>query len=138
LNHILDIDPKAKTAIVQPGVILDTLRYRTENFGLTFGPDPASHSRCTLGGMIGNNSCGVHAVAWGKTVDNVEALKVLTYDGLTLDVGQTSPEELDKAMDAGGRRGEIYAALKSIRDQYGDLIRARYPKIPRRISGYNL
>src|SRR5439155_8635700 len=76
--------------------------------------------------------------SWGKTVDNVEALKVLTYDGLTLDVGQTSPEDLDKAMGAGGRRGEIYAALKSIRDQYADLIRARFPKIPRRVSGYNL
>src|SRR6266403_1940010 len=71
------------------GVVLDHLRQQTEKYGLTFGPDPASHSRCTLGGMIGNNSCGVHAIAWGKTVDNVESLKVVTYDGLTLDVVPT-------------------------------------------------
>src|SRR5437667_8032043 len=89
LNRILEINPQGRTARVEPGVILDHLRQEAEKYGLTFGPDPATHSRCTLGGMIGNNSCGVHAVAWGKTVDNVESLKVLTYDGLTLDVGQT-------------------------------------------------
>src|SRR5258708_5794894 len=81
LNRIIEIDPTARTAWVEPGVILDSLRHQAEKYGLTFGPDPASHSRCTLGGMIGNNSCGVHAVAWGKTVDNVERLEVLTYDG---------------------------------------------------------
>jgi FAD/FMN-containing dehydrogenase/Fe-S oxidoreductase len=138
LNRILRIDPSGRTARVQPGVILDHLRHEAEKYGLTFGPDPATHSRCTLGGMIGNNSCGVHALMAGKTVDNVESLNVLTYDGLTLDVGPTSDAELEKIIRAGGRRGGIYSKLKAIRDQYADLIRARFPKIPRRVSGYNL
>src|SRR5882724_4643082 len=90
LNRILQLDPTARAAVVEPGVILDHLRHQAEKYGLTFGPDPASHSRCTLGGMIGNNSCGVHAVAWGKTVDNIESLQIQTYDGLTLDVGPTT------------------------------------------------
>ncbi len=138
LNHILAIDPGARTAVVEPGVILDHLRQQTEKYGLTFGPDPASHSRCTLGGMIGNNSCGVHAIAWGKTVDNVESLEILTYDGLKLDVGRTPDAELDEIIRQGGRRGALYASLRAIRDQYAGLIRSRFPKIPRRVSGYNL
>src|SRR5471030_1628474 len=105
LNQILEIDPIGKFARVEPGVILDTLRHQAEKYGLTFGPDPATHSRCTLGGMLGNNSCGVHAVAWGKTVDNVEALQIHTYDGLTLEVGRTSDNELTGIIRAGGRRG---------------------------------
>ncbi len=123
---------------MEPGVILDHLRHEAEKYGLTFGPDPATHSRCTLGGMIGNNSCGVHAISWGKTVDNVESLQVMTYDGLTLDVGKTTEEELEQIIRAGGRKGEIYSKLKAIRDKYADLIRTRFPKIPRRVSGYNL
>jgi len=138
LNQILKIDPSRRLARVQPGVILDHLRCAAEKYGLTFGPDPATHSRCTLGGMIGNNSCGVHALMAGKTVDNVENLSVLTYDGLTLDVGPTTPDELENLIRTGGRRGDLYAKLKAIRDNYADLIRARFPKIPRRVSGYNL
>src|ERR1017187_6053556 len=95
LNRILEIDPQKRLARVEPGVILDHLRREAGKYGLTFGPDPATHSRCTLGGMIGNNSCGVHAVAWGKTVDNVERLQVHTYDGLSLEVGGTTPDELE-------------------------------------------
>jgi Fe-S oxidoreductase/FAD/FMN-containing dehydrogenase len=105
---------------------------------LTFGPDPSTHSRCTLGGMIGNNSCGTHSLLAGKTVDNVEELRVLLYDGTQLSLRATSQEELSGIIAAGGRKGETYAKLAAIRDQYGELIRARYPKIPRRVSGYNL
>ena len=81
LNRIESIDPEARTARVQPGVVLDKLRDAARPHGLTFGPDPSTHNRCTLGGMIGNNACGSHSVAWGKTVDNVHALDVLTYRG---------------------------------------------------------
>ena len=88
--------------------------------------------------MIGNNSCGVHSVMAGKTVDNVEELDILTYDGLRMKVGKTSDEELEHIIQQGGRRGQIYAGLKPIRDRYADEIRKRYPKIPRRVSGYNL
>ncbi len=138
MANILELDPERRIARVQPGVILDHLRAAAEKHNLTFGPDPASHSRCTLGGMIGNNSCGVHSVMAGKTDENIEELEVLTYDGLRLRVGQTSQEDLDRIIGAGGRRAEIYAGLRRIRDQYGDLVRQKYPAIPRRVSGYNL
>src|SRR5436305_6977232 len=138
LHHVLEIDPGRRLARVEPGTVLDDLRDQAERHGLTFGPDPASHNRCTLGGMIGNNSCGVHSVMAGKTVDNVLALDVLTYDGLRLTVGPTSAEELARIIRAGGRRGEIHARLKALRDRYAGLIRERYPNLPRRVSGYNL
>ncbi len=138
MNAILEVDPDGQRARVQPGVILDSLRDRAEVHGLTFGPDPATHDRCTLGGMIGNNSCGVHSIMSGKTDANIESLEVLTYDGVKLKVGPTSDEELASIIAGGGRRGEIYAAMKSIRDRYGDQIRKRFPKIPRNVSGYNL
>jgi len=138
MADILEIDPARRIARVQPGVILDHLRNAAEKFHLTFAPDPATHDRCTLGGMIGNNSCGVHSVMAGKTDDNIEALDILTYDGLRMKVGATSPDELDRIIREGGRRGEIYSRLKSLADTYGDLVRQRYPDIPRRVSGYNL
>jgi len=138
LHRILEIDPDKKLARVQPGTVLDDLRNAAEQYHLTFGPDPATHNHCTLGGMIGNNSCGVHSVMAGRTSDNVEELEILTYNGLRMRVGKTSDEELERILQEGGRRGEIYAKLKSLRDKYADLIRARYPQIPRRISGYNL
>ena len=138
MGHILEVDPQRRTARVQPGVVLDHLRNAAEKHHLTFGPDPASHDRCTLGGMIGNNSCGVHSVMAGKTDDNIEALEILTYDGLRMKVGKTSDAELEQIIGDGGRRGEIYAGLKKLRDQYASLVRQRYPNIPRRVSGYNL
>src|SRR6478672_3498960 len=138
MNQILEIDPERRIARVQPGVVLDNLRNAAEEHHLTFGPDPASHDRCTLGGMIGNNSCGVHSVMAGKTDENIEALDVLTYDGLRMSVGRTSDTELEQIIRNGGRRGEIYAGLKKLRDQYSELVRQRYPDIPRRVSGYNL
>ena len=138
LNQILEIDPHRRVARVQPGVVLDTLRSTAKERRLTFGPDPATHTHCTLGGMIGNNSCGVHSVMAGRTADNVEELEILTYDGLRLHVGQTSNEELERIISEGGRRGEIYQSLKALRDRYADLIRKRFPEIPRLVSGYGL
>ncbi len=138
MNSILELNLEEKYAWVQPGIILDDLRDAAEKHTLTFGPDPATHTRCTIGGMIGNNSCGVHALMAGKTVDNIEELEILTYDGIRMRVGATSEEELQRIVREGGRRGEIYAGLKRIRDWYADDIREKYPKIPRRVSGYNL
>jgi FAD/FMN-containing dehydrogenase/Fe-S oxidoreductase len=138
MSAIVEIDPTRGIARVQPGVVLDRLRNAGEQYHLTFGPDPATHDRCTLGGMIGNNSCGVHSVMAGKTDDNIEELEVLTYDGLRMKVGRTTDVELEKIISAGGRRGEIYAGLRRLRDSYSGLIRKRYPDIPRRVSGYNL
>ena len=138
MNRILEVDPARRIARVQPGVVLDDLRNAAERHHLTFAPDPATHSRCTLGGMIGNNSCGVHSIMAGKTDDNIEQLDVLTYDGIRMKVGQTSDREVERIIAAGGRSGQIYSGLKFLGQQYGDLVRARFPNIPRRVSGYNL
>ena len=138
LRHILSLDPDERQAVVQPGTVLDDLRDAAERHHLTFAPDPSTHTHNTLGGMIGNNSCGAHSLMGGKTVDNVESLEVLTYDGLRLRVGATEEDELTQIIAGGGRRGEIYAKLKALRDRYAEEIRRRFPDIPRRVSGYNL
>ena len=137
-NRILEVDPERRTARVEPGAVLDDLRDAAERHGLTFGPDPATHACCTLGGMIGNNSCGVHSVMAGKTDDNVLELEVVAGDGTLLTVGKTSDADLARILTEGGRRAEIYAGLRELRDRYAALIRSRYPAIPRRVSGYNL
>ncbi len=138
MNTIVELDAEKRQARVQPGIILDHLRDAAEKHQLTFGPDPATHNHCTLGGMIGNNSCGTHALMAGKTSDNIDELDILTYDGTRMRVGKTSDEDLERIIQEGGRRGEIYGKLKALRDRYADLIRKRYPKIPRRVSGFNL
>jgi FAD/FMN-containing dehydrogenase len=138
MNQILEIDAERRFARVQPGVVLDSLRNRAEVHQLTFAPDPSTHNRCTIGGMIGNNSCGTHSLLGGKTVDNVEELRILLYDGSQMTVGPTSNSDLDSILSQGGRRGEIYGMLRNIRDQHAERIRARFPQIPRRVSGYNL
>ena len=138
MARILEIDPARRIARVQPGVVLDHLRAAAEKHHLTFAPDPATHDRCTLGGMIGNNSCGVHSVMAGKTDDNVEELEILTYDGVRMKVGATPNAELEHIMQQGGRRAEIYTKLQTVASAYSDLIRQRFPNIPRRVSGYNL
>jgi FAD/FMN-containing dehydrogenase/Fe-S oxidoreductase len=139
MHEIVELDPARRYARVQPGLVLDRLRDRAEEHGLTFGPDPATHSRCTLGGMIGNNSCGTHSIMAGVTADNIESLDVLLYDGTRLTLpASVSDDELERVVSAGGREGEIYARLRDLRDHYAELIRERYPQIPRRISGYNL
>jgi FAD/FMN-containing dehydrogenase/Fe-S oxidoreductase len=138
LTKILALDPERRIARVQPGVVLDALRAAAERHGLTYGPDPATHDRCTLGGMLGNDSCGAHSIMAGRTSDNVESLDVLTYDGLRLTVSRTSDEELARLCAEAGPRGEIYRSLRSLRDGHEKLIRERYPKLPRLVSGYAL
>jgi len=138
MNKMDAVDPVSRTVRVQPGIVLDRVREAAEKFELTFAPDPATHSRCTLGGMIGNNSCGIHALMGGKTVDNIESLDILLYDGTRMTVGPTAAAELERIIAAGGRIGEIYAGLKRLRDTYAELVRLKFPKIPRRVSGFNL
>ncbi|HYY32140.1 MAG TPA: FAD-linked oxidase C-terminal domain-containing protein [Gaiellaceae bacterium] len=134
LNRILEIDPEKKLARVEPGVVCDDLKFAAEEHGLTWGPDPATHQYANVGGMLGNNSCGVHSVLtefYGggpRTADNVEELEVVTYRGDRLRVGRE-----DDRLPA-----ELVSKLRAIRDRYGELIRERYPQIPRRVSGYNL
>src|SRR5258708_6575513 len=172
---ITEIDPARRIARVQPGVVLDHLRNAAEKHHLTFAPDPATHDRCTLGGMIGNNSCGVHSVMAGKTDDNIEELDSVTYDGVHMKVGQGFIDHVGTAVPSSVRVGtdalgspsgpnescgdsrprqsggpgssgrsdsertrQIYSSLKQIADEYANLIREKFPNIPRRVSGYNL
>ncbi|UNO40393.1 FAD-binding and (Fe-S)-binding domain-containing protein [Streptomyces sp. MST-110588] len=128
LRRIVSLDAGARTAVVQPGVVLDELRGAAGVYGLTFGPDPSTHSRCTLGGMIGNNSCGAHSVAWGTTADNVRELEVLTYGGERVRAGRGTdglPERLARG-------------VRELADGDLALLRTGYPGLPRRISGYAL
>ena len=171
MNHVIEIDAGRKLVRVEPGLVLDELQKRVRKHGLIFGPDPATHSHCAIGGMLGNNSCGVHSVmaefygGGARCSDNVRELEVLLYDGTIMRVGKTEDAELaqiisETASVAGGvepgldgfdqpsaaavnargynRRAEIYRKLLNLRDKYGDLVRQRFPKIPRRVSGYNL
>ena len=138
MNRVLEVDPERKLAVVEPGCVLDDLRAATAEHGLTFGPDPATHDRCTLGGMIGNNSCGIHSVMAGRTADNVHSLEVLTYDGARFTAGATDDDAYRRIFARGGREAEILSALKQLAGRHGDEVRRRYPDIPRRVSGYNL
>ncbi|MFF9765673.1 FAD-binding and (Fe-S)-binding domain-containing protein [Streptomyces sp. NPDC014636] len=135
---VLSVDPERRTCVVEPGIVLDELNRRLSRHRLQFGPKPSTHSHCALGGMIGNNSCGASAQAYGKTVDNVRRLEILTYDGQRAWVGPTPPDERARIVAGGGRLAEIYAGLDRIATEYLADIRRGYPKIPRRVSGYNL
>jgi FAD/FMN-containing dehydrogenase/Fe-S oxidoreductase len=139
MNRVLAIDANARTALVEPGVVQSHLNAALAPHGLFFAPDPSTKDRCTIGGMIGNNSCGAHSAAYGKTVDNVEALEVLLYDGTKLSLtGAMDDAQLAAAIARGGREGELYSRLRELRDHCADSVRAHFPKLPRRVSGYNL
>jgi FAD/FMN-containing dehydrogenase len=138
LRTLVALDPDRRTARVQPGLVLDDLQRAAAPYGLMYGPDPATHGWCTFGGMIGNESCGVHSVVAGLTSDNVEELDILTADGHRFRVGRIDEAEAGAAAREPGRHGEIYAALRRLRDEHADEIRRRFPRVPRRVSGYNL
>ncbi|REE23221.1 FAD/FMN-containing dehydrogenase [Paraburkholderia sp. BL27I4N3] len=138
LTRIEQLDASARTAVVQPGVICDQLKSAAALKGLTFGPDPATHSRCTIGGMVGNNSCGAHSVMAGKTAENIEAMEILTYDGERFWVGPTDEAAYQEHIAAGGRRAEIVQGLRNFANRRAAEIRAGFPKLKRRVSGYSL
>ena len=137
-HRLLDVDPEARTCTVEPGIVLDVLNDQLKPYKLRFGPEPATHMNCTLGGMIGNNSCGATAQRTGKVVDNVAALEVLLYDGTRFWCGPTSDEEYAEIERRGDQQARIYRQLRQLRDKHADQINAKYPHIPRRVSGYNL
>ncbi|TCC23766.1 FAD-binding and (Fe-S)-binding domain-containing protein [Kribbella speibonae] len=138
VNRILDLDTAAKTAVVEPGVVLTDLLAAAKPHGLAFGADPSSASRATLGGMIANNACGAHSVAWGTTADNLRSLDVILADAtrLTLDSGTATDPEVLAARP--GREGELHRALQAFAGRNELLIRRRFGQFARQISGYAL
>ncbi|GAB1640198.1 FAD-binding and (Fe-S)-binding domain-containing protein [Krasilnikovia sp. MM14-A1259] len=139
VGAVESVDEAERTAVVQAGAVLDAVNAAgREHGGLVFGPKPATHDHCTIGGMLGNNSCGATAQWSGTTAANVRRMEILTYDGERMWVGPTSDDAYAAILAAGGRRADIYRRLRDLRDRYADAIRAGYPRIPRRISGYNL
>src|SRR5690349_21040930 len=144
MNRVLEIDPQQRLARVQPGTILDDLRHAAQQYGLTFGPDPSTHNHCTLGGMIGNNSCGVHSVMaqfYGpgpRTSDSIESLDILTYDGVRMRVDAALATDHEQWAGLTGRASEILRRICDLGEFYADEIRRGMPDIPRRVSGYNL
>jgi FAD/FMN-containing dehydrogenase/Fe-S oxidoreductase len=137
-NRLVHVDPESRRCVTEPGIALDDLNRQLSKYGLMFGPKPSTHHSCTIGGMIGNNSCGSTAQAYGKTVDNVHRLEVLTYDGDRMWVGPTTDDEYEATIAVGDRRAELYRGLRKLRDEHLAEIRRRFPDIPRRVSGYNL
>ena len=137
-TELESVDADARTCVVQPGIVLDELNRRLAPTGLRYGPEPATHANCTLGGMIGNNSCGATAQRTGKVVDNVIRLEVLLYNGCRFWCGVTSDDDYAEIERHGDLRAAVYRQLRAMRDTYADEIRRRYPDIPRRVSGYNL
>jgi FAD/FMN-containing dehydrogenase/Fe-S oxidoreductase len=137
-HRVVSVDPERRRCVVEPGIVLDELNRRLAPTGLRYGPEPATHPNCTLGGMIGNNSCGATAQRTGKVVDNTPRLEVLLHDGTRFWCERTGDEQNAAILAQGGRRSEIYRALRELADACQDEIRERFPDIPRRVSGYNL
>jgi len=138
MNRVIAIDSERKLATVQPGVIQSALNAELAQHGLFFAPDPSTKDRCTIGGMIGNNSCGAHSAAYGKTVDNLDSMEVLLYDGTRLKIGPTSEADFSRIKAAGGSPAALYSKLRGLRNRYASEVRSGFPRLPRRVSGYNL
>ena len=138
LHRILEINEEEKWAWVEPGIARDDLNAVLKDYGLHFAPDPATSSRANVGGMIGNNSSGTKSILYGKTVDHVLEMEVLLADGTTLHLESCSPEEYRKKMDLADREGQIYKGLHQLISANKEEIEARFPKVMRRVGGYNL
>ncbi|MCT9078854.1 FAD-binding and (Fe-S)-binding domain-containing protein [Streptomyces fulvoviolaceus] len=137
-NRLLALDPQDGSATVQPGIVLDDLQSAASAHGLLFGADPSTHSRCTLGGMIGNNACGSHSLAWGRTADNVLELEVVTYRGTVVRLGEMTQSEIDEAIAADDDRGQLIASLHRLAQNNLEALRTKLGRFPRQVSGYAL
>ena len=138
MRQVLEVNVEEGWVRTQPGVILDELNLHLESVGMLFAPDPSTSNRGNVGGALGNNSCGAHSIMWGKTVDNVRELAVVLSNGDRAHLGPLSAEQLAAKMRGDGLEGDIYRKLFEIAEANRDEVRARYPKIMRRVGGYNL
>lgn len=138
MRNILDLNTDEGWVKVQPGVVLDELNLSLKSTGMHFAPDPSTSNRSNVGGALGNNSCGAHSVVWGKTIDNVRQLQVILSDGSKSNFGSLTKSQFEAKKRVNTLEGQIYKQLQLIGELHKDEIEARYPKIMRRVSGYNL
>ena len=138
LRGIGEADLEAGTVVCQPGVVQDQLNAYLAPHGYRFGPDTSTGNRATLGGMVGNNSSGAHSLRYGKTVDNIVGVEAILADGSAVHLGEVADDELQRLAAAAGAEGGIYRAVNRLRGELEDEVAARFPKLERRVSGYNL
>ena len=138
LNQVLEINADAGWARVQPGVVRDHLNAELASQGLQFAPDPATSSRATIGGMVGNNSSGTRSIVYGKTIDHVLGCRVALADGTVLELGPLDDEAWQARAAGDGREAALYRGVRDLVQRHETEIRERYPKVMRRVTGYNL
>ena len=138
MRNVIEVNEEEGWVRTQPGIILDELNHHLEPRGLLFTPDPSTSNRANVGGALGNNSCGAHSIIWGKTSDNVRELKAVLSNGDPVEFGPLDDERLEAKMRLEGLEGEIYRDLLKIGEANREEVIRRYPKIQRRVSGYNL
>src|SRR5439155_23517055 len=138
LNRVLSIDQEAETATVEPGIVQDALRSALRPSGLVLGPDTATVDRATVGGMAGNNSSGARSIVYGKTVDALVSARLLCADGSELELGAVAAAEVERLAAGEGRAANVLAETLRVRRELAVEIDARYPKVMRRVAGYNL
>ena len=138
MNKILEFNEQERWVKVQPGLVRDELNEEMAKYRLHFAPDPATSSRANVGGMVGNNSSGTKSILYGKTVDHVLEAKVLLADGTELLLKELSPEAFNQKAQQKDREGEIYRNIQETIQQNREEIKKRFPKVMRRVGGYNL
>ena len=138
MNNITHINREENTVTTQPGIIIDQLNNSLKHLGVHFAPDPSTSNRATIGGAIGNNSCGSHSILWGKTVDNVVSLQTILSDGSETNFGVTDIESLQNSNHINDLETRIYRWIIETNLSKSKHIIENYPKISRRVSGYNL
>ena len=138
MDGVLEVNPEETWARVQPGVVLDELNRRLATYGLKYAPDPSTSNRASVGGGIGNNSCGSHSVLYGKTSDHVFEIMTVLSDGSEARFGSVTGTELESKLSGNNLESSIYRKVLSIARENRDEVQANYPSIMRRVSGYNL
>ncbi len=138
LNQVLEVNQEEGWVRVQPGIILDQLNRQLASYGLQYAPDPTTSNRACVGGGIGNNTCGAHSVLYGKTLDHVMEVDTILSDASRTHFGPLEAHELEAKLSGTGLESHIYRGIRSIAQENLAEITARYPQIPRRVSGYNI
>mgnify|MGYP001818450800 CR=1 FL=1 len=138
MNQVLEVNREQQWVRVQPGIARDDLNELLKPYGLHFAPDPATSSRANVGGMVGNNSSGTKSILYGKTVDHILETKVILADGTVMDLRSLKSQEYQERCNSGGREAELLSGFKRIVDTHREEIQERFPKVMRRVGGYNL